>query len=403
MPARIEDVAAHAGVSIKTVSRVLNGRPSVRANLRARIEASIEALNYVPNASARGLALLYDNPTAGSAYIMELIVGVLQACRETPYTAELYPLDDSDKVTNAIDGLLARNRPDGLILVPPHANNVNLLQHLHDRGVRYSTISSKARETRSDVGFDEREAATEMVQHLIALGHRRIGHITGLKGHGARTWRLGGYRDALRKAGIEYDETLVVEGDFMFESGVEGARRLLDLRRPPTAIFAANDDMAFGVMREAHARRIDVPGTLSICGFDDTPTSQLVSPGLSTVHQPCREMGRMAAAYNDCVPGRGARFDGSAGKAHEAASSITTCAYRRTDGLSACPTSRSRPQQTTTHRRRQTARASAGNLSRSTSRRGPASGWRCCRRCWSDSGCACARSIRTTPPRVFRW
>ena len=305
MPARIEDVATHAGVSIKTVSRVLNGKPNVRANLRARIEASIEALNYVPNASARGLAgnrsyliaLLYDNPTAGSAYIMELIVGVLQACRETPYTAELCPLDDSDKVTSAIDGLLARNRPDGLILVPPHANNVKLLQRLHERGVRYSTISSKARETRSDVGFDERKAATEMVQHLIALGHRRIGHITGLKGHGARAWRLAGYRDALKKAGIAYDESLVVEGTFMFESGVEGARKLLDLRRPPTAIFAANDDMAFGVMREAHERRIDVPGTLSICGFDDTPASQLVSPGLSTVHQPCREMGRMAAEH----------------------------------------------------------------------------------------------------------
>lgn len=305
MPARIEDVAAHAGVSIKTVSRVLNGKPNVRANLRARIEASIEALNYVPNASARGLAgnrsyliaLLYDNPTAGSAYVMELIVGVLQACRETPYTAELYPLDDSDKVASAIDGLLARNRPDGLILVPPHANNVKLLQRLHERGVRYSTISSKARETRSDVGFDERQAATEMVQHLIALGHRRIGHITGLKGHGARTWRLAGYRDALRKAGIAYDESLVVEGDFMFESGVAGARKLLGLRRPPSAIFAANDDMAFGVMREAHARRIDVPRTLSICGFDDTPAAQLVTPGLSTVHQPCREMGRMAAEH----------------------------------------------------------------------------------------------------------
>src|SRR5689334_1170355 len=101
MPARIEDVAAHAGVSIKTVSRVLNGRQSVRANLRARIEASIATLNYVPNASARGLAgnrsyliaLLYDNPSASSAYIMELIVGVLQACRDTTYTAELYPLD----------------------------------------------------------------------------------------------------------------------------------------------------------------------------------------------------------------------------------------------------------------------------------------------------------------------
>jgi len=302
MPARIEDVAAHAGVSIKTVSRVLNGQPNVRARLRARIEASISELNYVPNASARGLAgnrsyliaLLYDNPTAGSGYIMELIVGVLQACRDTPYTAVLFPLDAPDHIADSIDAFMARHRPDALILVPPYANNATLLQRLHATGVRYATISSKSRETRVDVGFGERAAATAMVDHLIALGHRRIGHITGLAGHGARTWRLAGYRDALRKAGIAYDESLVTEGDFFFASGVAGARTLLNLRSPPTAIFAANDDMAFGAMREAHERHLSVPGDLSVCGFDDAPAAQVVTPGLSTVHQPARELGRVA-------------------------------------------------------------------------------------------------------------
>jgi LacI family transcriptional regulator len=306
MPVRIEDVAAHAGVSTKTVSRVLNGYPNVRPRLRARIEASIRALNYVPNPSARGLAgnrsylvaLLYDNPTAGSSYIMELIVGVLQACKETPYNAVLHPFDASDDLVARIDGFVAQHRPDALVLVPPHANNTKLLQRLDELDIRYATISSKSRQSRIDIGFDERGAAAGIVEHLISLGHRRIGHVAGLKGHGAHVWRLGGYRDALRKAGIACDESLVVTGDFAFASGVAGARALLDRRHPPTAIFAANDDMACGVMREAYERGLSVPGDLSVCGFDDTPVSLLISPGLTTVHQPCREMGRLAV---ECV------------------------------------------------------------------------------------------------------
>lgn len=302
MPARIEDVAAHASVSTKTVSRVLNGHPSVRAKLRARIEASIRALNYVPNPAARGLAgnrsylvaLLYDNPAVGSSYIMELIVGVLQACKGTPYNAVLHPFDATDDLAARIDSFVATHRPDALVLVPPHANNIKLLQRLDELDVRYSTISSKLREARIDIGFDERRAAADIVEHLISLGHRRIAHVSGLKGHGARTWRLSGYRDALRKAGIAYDESLVVEGDFTFAAGAAAARTLLGRRRPPTAIFTANDDMACGVMREAYERGLAIPSDLSICGFDDTPVSQLISPGVTTVHQPCREIGRLA-------------------------------------------------------------------------------------------------------------
>ncbi len=302
MPVRIEDVAAHAGVSTKTVSRVLNGHPSVRAVLRTRIEASIRALNYVPNPSARSLAgnrsyliaLLYDNPTSGSSYVMELIVGVLQACKGTPYNAVLHPFEASDDPVAQIDRFVAHHRPDAVILVPPHANNLKLLQRLDELDLRYATISSRSHQSRIDIGFDERKAAADIVRQLIALGHRRIGHVAGLKGHGAHVWRLSGYRDALRKAGIEYDESLVVPGDFSFASGVAGAKALLDRRNAPTAIFAANDDMACGVMREAHARGLAIPGDLSVCGFDDTPVAMLVSPGLTTVHQPCREMGRLA-------------------------------------------------------------------------------------------------------------
>jgi len=302
MPARIEDVAAHAGVSTKTVSRVLNGQPSVRATLRSRIEASIRELNYVPNPAARGLAgnrsylvaLLYDNPNVGSSYIMELIVGVLQACKGTPYNAVLHPFDATDDLAAQVDNFVATHRPDALVLVPPHANNSKLLQRLDELDIPYSTVSSKLRQSRIDIGFDERKAAADIVEHLISLGHRRIAHLTGLKGHGAHTWRLNGYRDALRKAGIAYDESLVIEGDFTFASGTAGARALLKLRRPPTAIFASNDDMACGVIREAYERGLAIPDDLSVCGFDDTPVSHLISPGLTTVCQPCRDIGCLA-------------------------------------------------------------------------------------------------------------
>jgi len=302
MPARIEDVALKAGVSTKTVSRVFNREPNVSEKARTRVEAAARELSYRPNPSARSLAgnrsylvaLLFDNPHAGSSYVMELIVGVLQACENTHYNAMLRPLDLSADAVAAVEEFVAQFRPDALVLAPPIGDDLKILRRLDDLNIRYSAISARSSHARIGVGLDERRAATEMVEHLAALGHRRIGHIAGRAGHGARAWRLAGYRDGLRKAGMAYDETLVVDGDFTFDSGIAAARQLLDLRDPPTAIFAANDDSACGAMHEAFERGFSIPRDLSICGFDDTPASAQVWPGLTTVHQPCREMGRIA-------------------------------------------------------------------------------------------------------------
>jgi LacI family transcriptional regulator len=142
--------------------------------------------------------------------------------------------------------------------------------------------------------MDETQAACDMVAHLAALGHRRIAHIVGHPAHGASGWRLTGYRLGLERAGIEFDPTLVVPGEFSFESGMQGARQLLDLKRRPTAVFAANDDMAAGVISEALERGLQVPDDLSVCGFDDTPMSSHIFPALTTVHQPTHDMGRLA-------------------------------------------------------------------------------------------------------------
>jgi len=306
MPARIEDVANKAGVSMKTVSRVFNNEPNVRDKMRARVEAAAKALNYRPNPSARSLAgnrsylisLVYDDPAAGSSYVMEIIVGMLAACENSNYSAMLRPLEySSPNHVLAVEDAIAQYRLDGLILVPPFADDLKLLQRLDELGVRYATISAKAKLNHGRIGtiLDERKAAAEMIAHVVALGHRRIAHVAGPAPHGGRAWRLAGYRDGLRKAGIDFDEALVVEGGFSFESGIAGAKHLLDLPQPPTAIFAANDDCACGVMHEAFERGMSIPRDLSVFGFDDTPTSRQVWPSLTTVRQPCREMGRIAA------------------------------------------------------------------------------------------------------------
>ena len=291
---------------MKTVSRVFNHEPNVREKTRARVEAAAQALNYRPNPSARSLAgnrsylvsLVYDDPAAASSYIMEIIVGMLAACEKSRYSAMLRPLEYASAAhVEAVENSIAQYRPDGLILVPPFADDVQLLRRLDALHVPYATISAKAKIGHERIGtiLDERKAAAEMVGHLVALGHRRIAHVAGPAPHGGRVWRLAGYRDGLLRAGIAYDAALVVDGGFSFETGITGARRLLQLARPPTAIFAANDDCACGVMHELFERGLKIPGDVSVCGFDDTPTSRQVWPSLTTIRQPCRDMGRIAA------------------------------------------------------------------------------------------------------------
>ena len=302
MRARIEDVAAAAGVSMKTVSRVFNREPNVREETRARVEEAARQLKYRPNTSARSLAgrrsylvsLLYDNPSA--SYIMEVIEGVLAACEQSHYGLTLRPVDFSVRGhVESVEALISQYRPDGLILTPPLTDDAALLKRLRELDVRYATISAKRDHSGIGTTLDERAAVADMMAHAVALGHRRIGHITGHRSHGGRAWRLAGYLDGLRLAGIEPDPDLVVEGEFSFESGIAGARQLLDMADPPTAIFAANDDTACGVLYEASARGLPVPERLSVFGFDDTPISRQVWPSLTTVRQPSREMGRIAA------------------------------------------------------------------------------------------------------------
>ncbi len=302
MRVRIEDVARIAGVSMKTVSRVLNQEPNVADATRQRVEAATEQLQYRPDPSARTLAgrrsyliaMLYDNPS--SNYLMEVELGVLDACGPQHYNMMLAPLiyDQAD-IVRKVDALIAQLRLDGLVLTPPITDDAALLAHLDAIGIPFANVSPKSRGGRIGVTVDEQSAVCDLVEHLVSLGHRRIGHIKGHPAHGASEWRLSGYREGLKRAGLRYDPSLVVDGEFSHDSGAAGARRLLALKQRPTAIFAANDDMAAGTICAICESGLSVPGDVSVCGFDDTPIARHIHPALTTIRQPTREMGRLAA------------------------------------------------------------------------------------------------------------
>ena len=316
MRVRLEDVARATGVSPKTVSRVLNEEPSVKDSTRKKVLAAMEEMNYRPSPAARGLAgsrsfliaMLYDNnENPASTYLAEIQDGVLDACDAHRYSMMVSPLRlrGHDPIRR-IDALVADHHIDGVIMTPPLTDHVPLLRRLQEHGVPYACISPLHREEAIGVCMDEQQAAKAVVQHLIELGHKRIGHIVGIANHGASRWRLQGYKDALAAAGLRFDPKLVVQGEFTFGSGVMAARGLFELARRPTAIFAANDDMAAGVMWAANERGLKVPRDLSVCGFDDTPLATQLWPPLTTVRQPSREMGKLATLQlMDKLRGRG--------------------------------------------------------------------------------------------------
>lgn len=294
----VDDVAADAGVSIKTVSRVLNHEPNVSEATRQKVAASMARLGYQPNPAARGLArnrtniiaLVYENPSDN--YVVNLQRGALEACSRYDYSLLLSPCDyrAPDLATQIVQSVRQRALA-GLILTPPVCDVPELVAALDALGVDYVRLAPiDTRPNGLSVGCDDRAAARDMTLYLIGLGHRRIGYVVGHPDHGAAHRRFDGYRDAMRESGLAVDDALVAHGTHSFESGVACGERLLAGPSRPTAIFAGNDDMAAGVLYVAHARGIDVPRELSLAGYDDTPLSRQVWPGLTTVCQPIADM-----------------------------------------------------------------------------------------------------------------
>ena len=296
----IKDVAAHAGVSTMTVSRVLNADRNVRASTREHVNASIAELNYAPNPAARSLAgadririgLLYSNPSA--AYLSEFLVGGLEEVSRSNIQLVVEKCepgqDDTDAATRLVkDGI------DGVILPPPLCDSADVIRIFADAHIPAVAVATgRPASSVAAVSIDDRAAATAMTAHLIALGHRRIALIGGNPNQTASEERRLGYRDALAAAGIAWDDALVADGLFSYRSGLDAAEALLSLAAPPTAIFAANDDMAAGAVAVAHRRHLDVPRDLTVVGFDDTALATTIWPELTTIRQPIAAMSRAA-------------------------------------------------------------------------------------------------------------
>ena len=296
----ISDVAVRAGVSPMTVSRVINSEDNVRNSTRAAVDAAIHELCYSPNRAARSLAsgrqiqvcLLYANPS--STYLSATLLGALEQARENDTQLVVAECDGETDAERTIKDQL-RGGISGVLLVPPLSDSLDLLNLLKERGVPTVTMGPQlVGERISSVMIDDRSAARTMTEYLIGLGHRRIGFITGNPKYLASEARKSGYRDALEAAGIEWRPELVATGHFSYRSGLDAADRLLALPEIPTAISASNDEMAAAVIAVAHRHHIDVPGDLTVTGFDDTLLATMVWPQITTIRQPISDMSRAA-------------------------------------------------------------------------------------------------------------
>jgi len=301
-PATLEDVAALAEVSAKTVSRVVNAEPTVSEKTRARVLRAIELLDYKPNLNARMLAgersyligLFYDKP---GGYLTDFHAGAADRCRESGYHLMMESCDrDSPHFTRQVSTLLRQMRLDGVLLLPPLSDDALIANTLREASIPAVRIAPRDHAPDSpSIGIDDYLAARRLTAHLISLGHERIGFVLGKPGHGATEERYRGFTDEMRAHNLTIDASLIETGNFIFPDGVACAERLLKAANPPTAIFASNDDMAAAIISVAHKMGLDLPTQLSVVGFDDAPIATMIWPLLTTVRQPVTSMARMAA------------------------------------------------------------------------------------------------------------
>lgn len=299
----IQEVAERAGVSLKTVSRVINNEPFVQAETRERVQRAVEALNYRPNLNARGLAgdrsyligLFYDQP---GDYLADFQAGAVERCRESGFHLMVEPWDSaSPDIARQVTTVLGQLRLEAAILLPPLSDHQVMLERLRQAEVPIVRVApTQPLEDSPAIRIDDYSAAREMTEHLLGLGHRRIGFILGRAEHGATEQRRRGFFDAMTEAGAPIDPELVLPGNFLFSDGVACAERMLDAVEPPTAIFASNDDTAAAAISVAQRRGLRLPEQLSVVGFDDAPVASMIWPTLTTIRQPVASMARSAVA-----------------------------------------------------------------------------------------------------------
>jgi len=301
--ATIREIARAAGVSIATVSRVINGRPDVSPQTREAVLRVVREHGFSTNRNARALSggrtglVGVTLPILEAAYFAVIVSGTAEALYEHDMRIVLCPtLHQHEREVTLLDRLM-HGTTDGAILMLPEESNAEL-RALQETGYPFVVVDPRVRLDQGipAVSASNASGARAAVEHLLSLGHRRIGAILGPSDWMATTERLNGYRSALAAAGVLPAPDHVVESDFSIESGEAAAAALLDLPERPTAIFGFNDNVAIGALRAAEARGLTVPDHLSVVGFDDSEQSGLVTPALTTVRQPLAEMGRMAVS-----------------------------------------------------------------------------------------------------------
>jgi LacI family transcriptional regulator len=299
--ATIRDIASAAGVSIATVSRVLNDRPDVAPETREAVMEVVRQHSFATNRSARALSggrtglVGMTTPMVHAAYFALVLSGASEALYEQDMRAIVCPtLHQHEREVTLLDRLV-HGTTDGAIIQLPEESSEEL-KTLIDQGYPVVVVDPRLPldEDIPCISAAHAAGARAATKHLLGLGHRRIGVITGPNGWVATEERRNGYHAALAAAGVLPDPRLEVESNWQIDPGEEAAAKLLDLDSPPTAIFAFNDNAAIGALRAARKRGLRVPEDLSVVGFDDLEEAALVTPALTTVRQPLAEMGRLA-------------------------------------------------------------------------------------------------------------
>jgi len=307
----IKHVAADAGVSLQTVSRVINNEPNVRPVMKDRVQASIDKLGYVPSIAAqrmsgsRSYLILAINDRErtiadwqtrqGTDWVDQMLFGGMLKCAEYGYRM-IFELVDThnDHVERELGATIAALQPDGVILTPPHSENLLITGFLAKRKIPFARIGSITPGPGIAMTMDDEGSASRATDYLIAVGHRRIGFIAGSDEYDLSNWRIDGWRNAMMLSGFD-TAGLCARGDFSYESGVAATHLLLDLEKPPTAIIASHDQMTLAALDTLVKRGLKVPEDVSLISFDNTPVVRFTDPQLTAVDQP------IAATFSKAV------------------------------------------------------------------------------------------------------
>jgi LacI family transcriptional regulator len=306
----IRHVAADAGVSLQTVSRVINNEPNVRPEMKKRVQQSIDKLGYVPSIAAQRLSgsrsylilALNDRDRTiadwrerqGTDWVDQMLLGGMLKGAEFGYRL-IFELVDThnDHVERELRATIAALQPDGVILTPPHSENPLITGLLASEGITFARIGSIEPGPGIALTMDDDHAAALATAHLAGLGHHRIGFISGSREYSLSERRVAGWKEEMARQGLP-SEGLLADGDFSYDSGEAAARALLTMADPATAIIASNDRMALACLAVARDLGLGVPDDVSLISFDNTPVARFTQPALTAVDQPVAQTASMA-------------------------------------------------------------------------------------------------------------